>query len=283
MSQATPRPTSALLAPFTLLRREVEEISQNRTAVLGGAAGTGAIMSAAVALALLGPSVSRADPIDADDDTLDMEFLPGELVRRGDTPPEDEKLLVDATQAAADSPDAAVTRDDQAAPTPAPSDAPKQPKTPSTERPDPDKRDAEISDENRDTNNTYDDPATVKELPGDPFGSAKGWSDRLTDGDPWAIAVLAALNDMSVGSYAGLGQEGTYKFQLVLCADGSIEAVRTKQSTGRPDFDGRIRHALTTLKLPKAPPAIAEQLADKCKKMPYEFTWSGSGASGTIR
>jgi hypothetical protein len=97
------------------------------------------------------------------------------------------------------------------------------------------------------------------------------------DGDPWATAVLAALNNLTVGSYAGLGQDVTYKFQLIVCADGSIDDVRTKQSSGKPDFDGQMRNAIERIKLPKAPADLAKQLASSCKKIPYIFTWAGKG------
>ena len=64
---------------------------------------------------------------------------------------------------------------------------------------------------------------------------------------------------------------------------GSIDDVRTKQSTGRPDFDGQIRNAITALKLPRAPADIAAQLAGNCKKIPYEFTWRGASKHGTVQ
>lgn len=86
--------------------------------------------------------------------------------------------------------------------------------------------------------------------------------------------MLAALRTLTVGSYAGLGQDVTYKFQLTICADGRVTDVRTKQSTGALAFDGQLRNALERLQLPEAPPPL---LGATCKKIPHVFTWSGKG------
>jgi hypothetical protein len=103
------------------------------------------------------------------------------------------------------------------------------------------------------------------------------------DGDPWATAVMGALNGMKVGAYAGQGSAAAYQFQLVICADGRVDDVRTKKPSGDPKLDGAIKNALESLKLPKAPADIAKQLAGGCKKIPYVFTWSGSGQSGKVK
>ncbi len=275
------RPTPALLAPLTSIGRELAALLHNRRAFAGGLLGSCLCCGLAGALVLLGPGDSHGK--DADDaDELIIDFLPGELVRLGETPDPLEKVIVPQTQAAPPAATATVTTNQEAPAAPDPTPA-APPKVPPKEKPDPKHNGAPIAEHNQPSNTPYDDPATAPRPVGDPFGSADGWSDLAKDGDPWATAVLAALNGMTVGSYAGQGQEATYKFQLIICADGSVDDVRTKLSTGRPDFDGQIRNALTALKLPKAPPAIAAQLGTKCKKIPYEFTWRGASQRGSVK
>lgn len=280
------RTIPALLAPFASFTREFADILRNPVAFFGGIFGTGAFAGGVVALALFGPKfeVSAAEE---DDEELDMEFLPGELMRKGEKiDPEKipEKIIVEETVAAEAKTETKVTKDEKAAPDPEPkkADKPKE-DVKATEKPDPNKKGAKESDKNRDSNTPYKDPPTVKDLPGDPFGSPDGWSDMAKDGDPWATAVIGALNGMKVGAYAGQGTPATYQFQLVICADGSIEDVRQKGSTGDAQFNGAIKNAIQTLKLPKAPANIAKQLSGKCKKIPYTFTWSGKGQSGKVK
>jgi outer membrane biosynthesis protein TonB len=285
MSETKPvRPLPALLAPFAAFRREFADIARNPVACIGGLAGSGAFLSAAVALALFGPSISEAAPPDPDE--LVMEFLPGELVRLGkqlDPEPIPEKIKTPDTVAASTPVEVTVTTKQEIADRPPEPTPPIKDPKPKPEKPAPHKPDAKPADHTSEANTPYDDPATVDQPPGDPFSSPDGWSDMAKDGDPWATAVLAALNGMTVGSYAGAGQDVNFKFQLIICADGKIDEVRTKQSTGKPDFDGQIRNALQVLKLPKAPPEIAKQLGSKCKKIPYEFTWSGKSSNGKVR
>ena len=280
------RPSPAILAPFTAIRRDLGELWRNRAAFAGAVLGSSMFVSLAAAFALFGPSISDARPHAPDE--LEMEFIAGELVRLGeplDPAAFPEKINVKATRAADAANVATVTDDDRALPDPEPrerDDAPKPPVQP-RDRPDRDKPDAEVSDRDRESNTPHDDPPTVRDLPGDPFGSPEGWAEMAKDGDPWATGVLAALNGMTVGSYAGQGQDTSYKFRLVVCADGRIDDVRTRQSTGKPDFDGLIRNAIERLELPKAPPELAKQLAGKCKKIPYEFTWRGKGGKGGVQ
>ncbi len=279
-----PRSMPALFAPLAAISRDVRDLLRNPLAALGGLAGSGGLLAVVVAMALLGPSTSWGD--EKNDDELEMQFLAGVLVRKGEKLDPNEipvKIIVPKTRAPDATAPATVTRDDQALPSPEPAAKP-DPKVKPTPRADPKDPTAPVSDRDREPTTPYNDPATADAAPGDPFGSADGWADMAKDGgDPWATAVLKALNGMRVGSYAGLGQDVSYKFQLVICADGSIDDVRTKQSTGKPDFDGQIKNALEQLKLPKAPPAIAAQLGSRCKKIPYEFTWRGASSSGTVQ
>ena len=280
------RTVPALLTPFTAVFREVADIFRNPTALIGGLLGSGAFMGGAFAVAMfgLGPKGDEQD----DDDELDMEFMPGELVRRGEKiDPQDipEKIIVEETVAAAAPTETKITTDEKATPDPEPKkpDKPKDNK-PSTEKPDPNKKGAKESDKNREGNKQYDkDIPTVKDLPGDPFGSPDGWSDMAKDGDPWATGVLAALNNMKVGAYAGQGSAADYKFQLIVCADGSIERINRKGGSADSQLAGAIENAVESLKLPKAPPELAKQLSGKCKKIPYVFTWSGKGQSGKVK
>lgn len=137
----------------------------------------------------------------------------------------------------------------------------------------------EATDKNREGNKQHkDDIPTVN----DSFGSPNDWVDMAKDGDPWATAVLEALNEMRVGAYAVQRSGAVFKFQLVICADGRVSGVRKKQTTGDVQFDAAIVHALESLTLPKAPDNIAKQLAGKCKKIPYVFTWSGSSTFGKV-
>lgn len=270
-----PAIASLVLAPFVALARDCTDLLRNPRACLGGLAGSTMCMAGAFALALT-PAVV---PPEQDDDELDFVFVGGAIVRKGTAPTDDpipEKPIVDAQRATGSTPEITVTTNQDAPPDPRPP-PPKDPpikKPPSRDPVDPNQQ-GKPSDHNTPGNNQYNDPANAQDLPGDPFGSPDGWSDMARDGDPWATAVLGALNNLTVGSYAGLGQDVTYKFQLVVCADGRIDRVNTKGSTGKPDFDGQIRNGIERIKLPKAPPELAKQLAGGCKKIPYVFTWSG--------
>lgn len=272
-----PSPFAPIAAPFASVARDLVDLVRNPTAFVGGLAGSSLCIAASVALALFGTPVSAADePVD---DELKMDFVPGALVRKGPPPDPDPipvKPIVDAQRADAPPPDTGVTIDPTLKPAPPPKPRDHKPRPKPSDPVDPDQQ-GKPSDHNTDGNNTYNDKPTQDRLPGDLFGKTNGWADRMEDGDPWATAVLAALNGLTVGSYAGLGQDVTYKFQIILCADGKIEAVRTKDSTGKAEFDGQIVNALETLKLPKAPADIAQHLAGDCKKIPYIFTWSGKG------
>jgi hypothetical protein len=267
------RPVPALLTPITAFYREFADIFRNPTALIGGVLGSGAFMAGAAAIAIFGlgplPKASAAE-----DDELDMEFVPGELVRLGEKmDPMDipEKIIVEETVAAA-----AADRDEdhrrrEGRPEPrAREDRQAQgPQVKATEAPDPNKKGAKESDKNREGNKQYDkDMPTVKDLPGDPFGSPNGWSDMAKDGDPWATAVLGALNGMKVGAYAGAGHGGDLQVPAGGLRRRSVDRIKVTQPSGDAQLDGAIKNALESLKLPKAPAEIAKQLAGKCKRSP---------------
>lgn len=271
---------SLLLAPFQQIRREFAGIFVNRQAVIGGFAGT-FTMAGLAAVALYASNANAEDGAD-DAEELQMEFVPGALVRLGEKPtdqPLPEKLIVEETVAAADSsPDETITKDEKAKP---PVDQPKKEKSESKEKgkapPDPNKKGAKESDKNRDSNSPYNDLPTVKDLPGDPFGSPDGWADMAKDGDPWATSVVGALNKMKVGSYGAESKSGMLKFQIEICADGTISRFSLKKPSGDAKLDGAVKAAVEALKIPKPPADIAKQLKGGCKKIPYQFTWSGGG------
>lgn len=282
------RTPPALLAPIVSIARELGDILRNPVAFFGGVFGTGLFAGGVAALVMFGPDFEgRAEAAD-DDDVLEMEFMPGALVRRGekmDPTTIPEKIIVEETVAAAAPTEAKITKDEKAVPNPEPKklDKPKE-NVKGTEAPDPNKKGAKESDKNREGNKQYDtDLPTVKDLPGDPFGSPNGWADMAKDGDPWATAVLAALNGMKIGAYAGQGKPATYKFQLVVCANGTVDRIKVTQPSGDAQLDGQIKNNIESLKLPPAPANIAKQLAGKCKRIPYDFTWSAKGAGGTVK
>ena len=214
-----------------------------------------------------------------------MEFVPGELVRLGpklDPTQIPEKLIVEKTVAAETTTEVKVTTDEKAAPTPEPKKNDKKNDVKAIEKPDPNKKGAKESDRNRDSNTPYNDLPTVKDLPGDPFGSADGWSDVAKAGDPWATEVMKVLNNMQVGTFGAQGKDAEYKFRLRVCPDGKLES-QTKKPTGDAMLDARIKSAIDGLKV-NMPKNVVDLLKGKCQTIRYEFTWRGRGeGKGTVK
>ncbi|MEZ4384690.1 MAG: TonB C-terminal domain-containing protein [Nannocystaceae bacterium] len=272
------RPVPALLSPFIPISRELAAIVRNPQAFVGGIVGT-ALISAGMWALLTIPQANAEEP---DADELEMEFIPGALVRQGEKiDPEKlpEKMIVEETVAAEESTADKVTTDEKAEPPPEKKKTDDNPeKTKSTQKPDPNKKNATKSDKNRDTNKQFKtDLPTVKDLPGDPFGSADGWADMAKDGDPWATGVIGALNKMKVASYAAQAKSGTYQFQITICANGTISKVDTKRSSGDAKLDNAVKSSVLLTKIPLPPTEVAKQLKGGCKKIPYRFTWSNGG------
>jgi TonB family protein len=275
------RTVPALLSPFVPISREIGDLFRNPIAFIGGIIGTAALTGALIAVFMIRDA--NADETD-DSQVLDIEFTPGALVRQGEKiDPEKipEKLIVEETVAAEPEENSAdkVTTDEKAKPPP---DQPKkteksETKEKSTQKPDPNKKGAKESDKNRDKNTPYNDLPTVKDLPGDPFGSPDGWADMAKDGDPWATGVVGALNKMKVPSYAAQQKSGVFQFQIEICADGTISRVTTKKSTGDATLDKMLVAAVTATKIPLPPADVAKQLKGSCKKIPYKFTWKNGG------
>ena len=280
------RTTPALLSPFVSIGREFGDLFRNPTALIGGLVGTATMMGGVVAFVLFGPQLD-AQAGEPDDDELDMQFMPGELMRKGEQmDPEDipEKIIVEETVAAEAKTETKVTTDEKAIPNPEPkkNDKPKE-DIKSTEKPDPNKKNVKESDKNRDSNTPYKDLPTVKDLPGNPFGDANGWSDMAKDGDPWATAVLGALNGMKVGVFGAQGKDAVYQFQLDVCPDGKLKQRKRVKSSGDSELDGKIENALGAIKVPLTKEVIAA-LGGGCKKIRYDFTWKGTGGgSGSVK
>lgn len=275
------RTVPALLSPFVPIRREIADLFANPTAFLGSLFSTAALTAGIVALMLIGEA--KADDED-DSQVLEIEFDPGALVRIGEKiDPEKlpEKMIVEETVAAEpeEATDKVTTDDKQQPPPEQPKKTEKQePKEKPTQKPDPNKKPGtKVSDKNRDSNTPYNDLPTVKDLPGDPFGSADGWADLAKDGDPWATGVIGALNKMKIPSYAAEQKSGVFKFQIEICANGTISRVTKKKPTGDGTLDSMLVAAITSTKIPLPPADVAKQLKGGCKKIPYQFTWSNGG------
>lgn len=270
------RSVPMLLSPFVEIGRQFGDIMRNTSAFFGGLLGTVLLTGGVGALVMFGPTFEVSAEDDAEE--LEMEFMPGELVRLGpklDPTQIPEKIIVEKTVASEAAAETKVTTDEKAKPTTEPKKNETKKDTKSTEKPDPNKKGAKESDKNRDSNTPYNDLPTVKDLPGDPFGSTDGWSDTFKEGDPWATEVMKVLNGLQVGTFGAEGKDAEYKFRLEVCPDGSIKAQR-KKSTGDSGLDGAIDVAIGAKKV-SVPKNVGDLLKGKCKKIQYEFTWRGKG------
>lgn len=219
-------------------------------------------------------ALADACPGERNEEEFELEFAPGAVMKLGAdvgssdaapavpaAPSEPEALPSEPTSAATPN---AVTDDPTPAavapdPTPNRTDAPRpaperrpSPSTPLSKLPKP-------------------GPAPAK---GDPFGDPGGWAEIAKDGDPWATAVMKALNHMKVGSYGAEIGKGTMKFQLTLCRDGSIKNVRKKGGSLASGDQAKVLTALGQLALPKPPPKLAKKMKTNCAKIKYTFVWS---------
>lgn len=265
---------------------------RNPAAVAGGFVGM--LLSSAVLYAafVILPSVAAAD--ESDEDDFEIDFEPGALVRLGsevEAPDIPEKVVIQDTRAEEEVPEETITEEEDLPPEPEPEPEPEEKPKPKPDKPPPEKKDKKLPTAKIPTkkNTPYDDKPTNKPPPGkknkglpslqkgDPFGDPGGWSDIAKDGDPWATAVMKALNNMPVGAYAGKGAKGDFKFQLTLCKDGSIKKVDKKGGSLTADGQDAVRLALSQLKLPKPPAAIAKKMKSSCAKIKYKFRWSASG------
>ncbi len=226
-------------------------------------------------------AVTEACPAETEDeDEFEIDFEPGTLVKLG-VEVEDkeipEKIIIEETRAEEEVSAEAVTDDEEAkaAEEPPPEPDPEPKKKP--DKPPPkEKKDKKLKTSKLPTtkNNPYNDLPTTTVQKGDPFGDPGGWSDLKKDGDPWATAVMKALNNMPVGAFGAKMPKGSSKFQITLCKDGKVKKVAKKGGSLPAGEQARVANAVRSLKLPKPPAKVAKQMKGSCAKIKYTFVWS---------
>lgn len=230
-------------------------------------------------------AVTEACPDETEDeDEFEIDFEPGALVKLGQEIEEKEipeKIIIQETRAEEEEvPEEAVTEDEQAKPAEEKLEEEK-PKDKPKEKPDKpfEKKDSKLPTSKIPTkkNTPYDDLPTTTVQKGDPFGDPEGWADMAKDGDPWATAVMKALNNMPVGAFGAKMGQGNSKFQITVCKDGSVKTVQKKGGTLEASDQARVANAVRSLKLPKPPTKTASQMKGNCAKIKYTFVWSNGG------
>ncbi len=265
-----------LAALFGSLLRDVREMLRNPLAFFGGLAGT-VVTAAALVWALM----AQAQAADGDDlEELEIDFVPGALVKLGQKPPEEEipeKIITQETRAEEATSEETVTEEEK----PAPDEPPKKRDEKKNKLPTPpQKKDSKLPTSKNPTqkNTPYDDLPTVDYNIGDPFGDPNGWAKMKKDGDPWATAVMAALNNnVSAASYGAQAQKGDFRFQIAVGKDGRVCKVLRKGGSLPPQIQTLIENDLRRLKLPRPPPDVIKKMRSNCAKIRYTFRWSGAG------
>src|SRR5690606_33027540 len=108
------RTVPMLLSPFVELARQFGDILRNPLAFFGSLFGSVLLTGGVAALVMFGPTFEVS--ADDEDDELEMEFMPGELVRLGpklDPTQIPEKIIVEETVAAEDAAETTVTTDEK--------------------------------------------------------------------------------------------------------------------------------------------------------------------------
>ena len=256
-------------------------VLDNRPAAATGALGTLAVGALMVLLA----STSRGGPkVEDTADELPFEvayvmalgspeaeaFMEQPSVAEPSEPSEPSEPT-EPTEAAVDEPDRAP--DDALTDEPAPPAPPRPPK-PSPPKPSPPKPCPPSS-------------APPRPLPvppsggapsrGDPFGDPSGFDDLDQDGDPWARAVLAALDGMDVGTAYGRPIAGTVRFEITVCKDGRISSVSNKRVTASVDERDLVLLEVGRLRVPRPPPELAAKMKASCVKLRHTFAWTTRG------
>jgi hypothetical protein len=224
-------------------------------------------------------AVQEACPAEtANEDEFEIEFEPGALTKLGEEIEEPEKVIIQDTRVEEETIAETVTEEEKAEPKVEEKEPEPDPK-PKPEKPPPEKQDKKLPVNKIPTkkNTPYNDLPTVKTPKGDPFGDRDGWSDLKKEGDPWATAVMKALNNMPVGAYAAKGGKGNFKFSLKICKDGTIDKVTEKGGSLPPDGKHGVILALNQLKIPKPPAKVASQMKGRCANIKYTFVWSAGG------
>lgn len=274
MSTPKVRKGFAILSPFGAFARDVRDLLARPLPLLGGLLGTG-LLCGGIGLFFFAASSAQAE----DDDVLDIEFMPGEIARLGDAPdPEKipDKIIVDEQRAADAEPEKAVTKEDKPPEKPKPEPKPEPKKQEKKKRisPKSNKKTGKLSDKDVKGNNKFKDLATLDRLPGNPFGSSDGWGKLNRAGDPWATAVMGALNRMRVPAWAAQASgKLPVRFRLKICKDGRISQVMKKGSSGDARLDDAVIQELLRLKIPRPPPHVAKAMSGSCTTMKYNFSW----------
>ena len=282
---------NALLAPFAALGREIRGIMAVPVAFFGGLGGM-VVMCAALVIFFVYAGEAKAEP--EEEDLWDIEFTPGALVKIGKEIPEDEIVITEETVARdepTEEPQEEVPEEEEQVaeevtktetkPAPEKKEPTKKkpqkinPK-PSKEKPEDKPADTKKADKNTKKNTPYDDLPTSDTERGDPFGDPQGWAELKKDGDPWATAVMKALNGMAVGTFGSQSFPGDYKFRIQICKDGRIAKVYDKGGSAAATDKAKVKGALKTLPLPKPPADLAKKMGANCKTIPYVFRY-GAG------
>jgi hypothetical protein len=263
---------------FAAFGRDIRDLFRNPLAFAGGVFGM--VASGALFFLVFGVLAKDANATEEDEE-LEIDFNPGTLVKLGqeiEEPPIPEKIVIPEMRQEEEVVTETVTEDEKAAPKVEEKEIDDKPKK-KPDKPPVEKKDKKlpVSKLPPPPANTpfKDKPQNVK-VKGDPFGDPGGWSDLKQDGDPWATAVMKALNGMKVGSYAAKGKSGNFKFELKLCKDGTIDQVYKKGGTADAELQDAIRLSLEQLDLPKPPASVASKMKSNCVKIKYTFNWSGS-------
>jgi hypothetical protein len=272
----------AIFAPFHSFYLDIRGIFSQPLAFFGGLTGSAALCGAMVAMVMLGGATTSEE---SDGEELDLEFVPGSIARLGkkfDEKDLPDKIIVDETRAVDHQVDPADTRKvtENETPPDTKKDPPTDPKKTDKPSKSTGKKTGKESDKDTQGNNKWGDLPTVDELPGDPFGDVNGWADMTTAGDPWATAVMGALNKMSVGRFgAKAAGAAPFKFKIEICKDGTIQRALQRQSSGLPDLDAAILAEIGRLNIPKPPPAVAAAMKKPCMLLKYDFVWQ----AGTVK
>lgn len=263
---------SALAAPFTIAARELSELSSRPGPLLGGLLGSLLGCTALAAALLWMPSPAAAES----EEVFTVEFIPTTLVAAGESEAEAEvpsesdapvdEVSEPTNETVDDAPDEAAAAVSEAATSPSTQVEPaSKPKAKPERQPAPDRSPS---------------PAPGADAPPNPFDDPGAWSELLQQGDPWATAVLRALQAMQVPAWAGqISATNPYGFRLRICKDGSVDKVLRKASTGDADLDATLAHELTRLDLPPMPSEMAAAMGSRCAVLEYNFAWRASGVS----
>ena len=276
MSEIRVNKGNVFTAPFASIGRDIAELFRNPLAMLGGFGG----MVAVIVLLFVGLTMFAGEASAQDEDLWEIEFDPGTLVKIGEViEEEDQKIIVEETRPEEETVEETVTEDEQAKPVEEPPpEVDEKPKK--VEKPQPKvEKDKKLPTSKLPTqkNTPFKDLPTAKADKGDPFGDPTGWSDLRKDGDPWATAVMAALNGLKAGTFGAQAQSGDFRFRITVCKDGRVSQIQRRGGSLPPDVQARIQLELERIQLPRPPADIARKMSGNCQRIPYEFRWSAAG------